>query len=581
MGDQQHSRGIRRFERDFFSPAAPFTFIGDGELGGKATGLAGALAPVARLDGSRFEGITVGIPHLVVVTTSLFDAFMQRNELWETALDDLPDERIANAFMRAELPIELGGDLRALVAEVHQPLAVRSSSLLEDAMGRPLAGVYATKMTPNNQPDVDSRFRKLVEAVKLVWASTFYRDARSYRRAIGAPDADERMAVVIQEVVGSRFGNRFYPHISGVGRSFNYYATGNAKPADGVGILALGLGKTIVDGEGGWAYSPAFPKAPPPYNSIGELLKSTQTGFWAVNMGPAPAYDPLAETEWMVKGTLAEAEADDTLRFVASTYDPQSNRITPSLFVKGPRLVNFAPVLSYGMAPVNEMLRELLRAGEESAGSGVEIELALVLDPRGGTPARCGFLQVRALAGGTDQVDVTEADLQAPGTLVVSEKVLGNGVDETIRDVVFVKRDGFEAGLTPTVARELAALNERLLAAGRRYLLIGFGRWGTSDPTGGVPVTWGQIAGAKVIVEASLPAMRQDMSQGSHFFHNLTSLGVTYFSVGEHDRPGIDWSWLESQPVASETSTLRHVELAAPAVVKVDGRTGRGTVRRG
>lgn len=579
MGDGAQGR-IRRFEREFFSPEAPFTFIGDGELGGKARGLSGALAPLAGLDGSRFEGIAVGIPHLVVVTTSLFDAFMERNELWETALDDLPDERVASAFMRAELPIELGGDLRALVQQVRQPLAVRSSSLLEDAMGRPLAGVYATKMTPNNQLDADARFRKLGEAIKLVWASTFFRDARSYRRAIGAPDRDEKMAVVIQEVVGSRFGDRFYPHISGVGRSFNYYATGNARPTDGVGILALGLGKAIVDGEPAWAYSPAYPKAPPPYNSIGELLKSTQTGFWAVNMGQVP-YDPLAEAEYLVRGSLADAEADGTLRFVASTFDPQSNRITPSLSVRGPRLVDFAPVLAYGVAPVNELLRELLSACEDAVGAGVEIELALVLDPRGGTPARCGFLQVRALAGGGERVDVTDEDLASPALVVASERVLGNGRPEGVRDVVFVKRQGFDAALTPTVARELAELNARLTRERRPYLLIGFGRWGTSDPTGGVPVGWGQIAGARVIVEASLPAMRQEMSQGSHFFHNLTSLGVVYFSVGEHDRPGIDWGWLESQPAAAETATLRHLELPAALVVKVDGRTGRGVVLRG
>ncbi|MGV8039028.1 MAG: PEP/pyruvate-binding domain-containing protein [Thermoanaerobaculaceae bacterium] len=580
MGDGAQGGGIRRFEREFFSAEAPFTFIGDGELGGKARGLAGALEPLAGLDGARFEGITVGVPHLVVVTTSLFDAFMERNELWETALDDLPDERIANAFMRAELPIELGGDLRALVQQVQQPLAVRSSSLLEDAMGRPLAGIYATKMTPNNQLDADSRFRKLGEAVKLVWASTFFRDARSYRQAIGAPDRDEKMAVVIQEVVGSRFGDRFYPHISGVGRSFNYYATGNAKPGEGVGILALGLGKTIVDGEAAWAYSPAYPKAPPPYNSIGDLLKSTQSGFWAVNMGQVP-YDPLAEAEYMVRASLADAETDDTLRFVASTFDPQSNRITPSLAVRGPRLVNFAPVLSYGVAPVNDMLRGLLRACEDAVGAGVEIELALVLDPRSGTPARCGFLQVRPLSGGGEQVDVSDADFGSPGLVVASERVLGNGRPEGVRDVVFVKREGFDAALTPAVARELAELNARLTREHRPYLLIGFGRWGTSDPTGGVPVSWGQIAGARVIVEASLPAMRQEMSQGSHFFHNLTSLGVVYFSVGEHDRPGIDWGWLESQPAAGETSTLRHLELAAPLAVKVDGRTGRGVVLRG
>ncbi len=580
MGDRAQGGGIRRFERDFFSAEAPFTYIGDGELGGKATGLAGALQPLARLDGSRFEGITVGIPHLVVVTTSLFDAFMQRNELWETALDDLPDERMANAFMRAELPIELGGDLRSLVQEVHQPLAVRSSSLLEDAMGRPLAGVYATKMTPNNQLDVDSRFRKLAEAVKLVWASTFFRDAKSYRagdRRAGCRRADGgghpgggRLAVRGPLLPAHRRGRPLVQLLR----------HGQREALRRGGNPGAGARQDDRRRRGRLGVLAGLPKAPPPYNSIGELLKSTQTGFWAVNMGPAPAYDPLTETEWMVKASLADAEADDTLRFVASTFDPQSNRITPSLSVRGPRLVNFAPVLSYGVAPVNEMLRELLRACEEAVGSGVEIELAVVLDPRGGTPARCGFLQVRALAGGTDQVDVPEEDLQAPGMLVASERVLGNGLDDDhpgrgvrqaggVRGRADPDRGAGAGGAQRAAARGRPAVPaDRLRPLGdlrpdrRRARHLGPDRRGQGhrrgQPAGDAP---GHEPGLPLLPQPHEPGRDLLLGRRARREHRLELARGAAGRVGDDD---------PAPPRA-----------AAPLSVRVDGRTGRGVVRRG
>lgn len=569
---------ITPFDRDFFNASLPFTYVGAGELGGKASGLATGAAIIAeRLDQGHFPGITVSIPHLTVLTTALFDTFMQRNDLHEYASEDLPDDRIAHAFLKAELPTELVGDLRALVAEVHQPLAIRSSSLLEDAKGRPLAGVYATKMTPNNQPDVDARFRKLVEGIKLVWASTYFREAKSYRASLGV--GDEKMAVIIQEIVGQRFGDRFYPHISGVGRSYNYYATGNARPEEGVGLLALGLGRTIVDGEPAWSFSPAYPKSPPPYNSIGDLLDTSQREFWAVTMASVP-YDPTLETEYMVHPGLHEAEADGTLRFVASTFDPQSNRIVPTLYAQGPRLVNFAPILSSGVIPLNDALKALLTACEDHLGAPVEIEYAVSLDPEHGAPARLGFLQVRALAVGVEHVDVAEDELAGADVLLATDRALGNGVVETIRDIVYVKRDAFEPLVTLAIARELGALNATLLREEARYLLLGFGRWGTSDPTGGIPVNWGQISGARAIVEATLPNMRQEMSQGSHFFHNLTSLGVQYFSVSGRPGQRVDWDWLDAQTASSETPHLRHIRLAAPLLLKLDGRSGRGVVRR-
>jgi hypothetical protein len=564
---------VARFERDFFDASAPFTAIGGGELGGKARGL-------AFIDGTlreRFRSceLPVGIPQLVVITTDFFDAFMESNQLYEAAASGLPDDRIAQRFLQGQLPSQLVGDLRALVAAVHTPLAVRSSSLLEDALERPFAGVYATKMTPNNQLDVDSRFRRLVEAVKLVWASTFFQDARSYLKTVRHTSADERMAVIIQQVVGVRHGDRFYPDVSGVARSYNFYPAGHASPEDGVASLALGLGKTIVDGEPCWTFSPAYPKAPPPYNSIGELLDATQREFWAVNMGRAP-YDPSAEAEYLVHRPLADAESDDTLRFVASTYDPQAQRITSGAGVKGPRLVNFAPLLSYGQLPFNDTVRRLLAVCEDALGRPVEIEFALTAgDPDG---ARLGFLQVRPLVVAHGEVTIEDAELERREVLVSSRHVLGNGQDGSVMDVVYINPDAFDPGHTPAIAQELGGINDALLREGRPFVLIGFGRWGTSDRWGGVPVAWGQVCGARAIVEASTPGLHAEPSQGSHFFHNLTAFSVLYFSLDAAESRRIDWAWLAKCPAVGETAHLRHVRAPVPLSIKVDGRTGRGVI---
>ncbi len=568
-----------RFDRRGAGESLGFSRLGDGELGGKASGLLRMRDVItSRFDGSAFEEFVVTLPPLVVVTTDHFVAFMRDNGLNPAALADLTDDRIAQAFQRAELPMELVGDLRALAQVVHTPLAVRSSSLLEDAREHPFAGVYGTKMTPNNQPDTDSRFRRLTEAIKLVYASTFFHAARSYRAAVGYKDGDERMAVILQEVVGRRYGDRFYPTVSGVARSYNFYASGNALPEQGVVELALGLGKTIVDGEAAWAYSPAYPRAPRPYNSIGELLKSTQTGYWAVNMGPGPGYDPIRETEYMVRPELADAEADGCLRFVASTFDPDSQRILPGIGRRGPRLLDFAPLLVHNLLPLNALVQALLAASAAELGGPVEIEFATTLDVPRGERAHFGFLQVRPMTVVDEEAEVGDDELASASALVASEHVLGNGCVGDIVDVVYLKPEAFTPQATVAIAAELEAINRDMLAAGRRYALIGFGRWGTTDPAGGVPCDWGQIAGARVIVETGLPGMAPELSQGSHFFHNLTSFRVLYFSVSQGTGRPVDWAWLARQPAVAETQFVRWVTLETPLTVKVDGRRGRGVI---
>jgi hypothetical protein len=577
-------RDVPRFDRSFFQSPEPITRIGDGELGGKAQGLVLIRELLtSKFDPARYPSIEVYVPKMVVLTTDLFDAFIARNNLQEIALSDMPDDRIARAFMQAEFPTEAVGDLRSLVQGVHTPLAVRSSSLLEDALLRPFAGVYETKMVPNNQPDSDSRFLRLVEAIKFVYASTYFKAAKSYIRATDKTSADEKMAVIIQEVVGERHNERFYPDASGVGRSYNFFAAKGVDPADGVVNLALGLGKTIVDGGVSWIYTPTRPKAPPPYGSAREMLRYTQLDFWAVNMGKPPAYDPITETEYLLKNDLAAADYDDTLRNIASTYDAQRDRLVPGTGAAGPRVLNFAPFLGHPDLPVNDLIRELLATGQQAVGEAVEIEFAMTFPRKGLAGTRFGFLQLRPMLVSEEEIVLSDDDMAAPDLLLASDRVMGNGEIKGIRDVVYVKPESFEAKHTPAIAAELEDLNRPLLEENRHYMLIGFGRWGSSDPWLGIPVNWGQIAGARVIIESTFAGMDVEPSQGAHFFQNIISFSVCYLCVRHGSETGgwrraVDWGWLDGQPAVAESEHVRHIRLTGDLRIKVDGRSGHGAV---
>ena len=569
------------FDRSFWDGKFCFTRIGTGALGGKASGLVFLKALLGQATGlAGYPNVEVNVPVMAVIATDCFDEFIERNRLRELAFDELSDDRIGHAFQRADLPVELLGDLRALSQQVKTPLAIRSSSLLEDALGRPFAGVYATKMIPNNQFDADTRFRRLAEAVKFVYASTFFREARDYIRTTGRQPTEEKMAVIIQEVVGLRHGDRFYPDVSGVGRSYNFYSIPPARPEDGVVNLALGLGKTIVDGGVTWTYSPAYPKKPPPFAGVNELLRGTQTEFWAVNMGKPPAYDPVSEVEYLSRAGMKDAEADEVLRFVASTYDPTRDRVVPGVGARGARILDFAPLLVLEYFPLNELVRTALHAAEDAMGAKVEIEFAATMEqPRGGAASlRLGFLQVRPMVVSEDVVEVTTADLADPAAVVASDRVMGNGIEEGIRDIVFVRPETFTAMRTPEIAQQLEIINRELIGEQRPYVLIGFGRWGSSHPSLGIPVDWSEVSGARTIVEATLPEMNVELSQGSHFFHNLSSFRASYFMVRHDGARPINWNWLNRQPVARETELVRHVRPAGPLSVRVDGRSARGVV---
>lgn len=565
------------FNRNYLDPETPLSCMGRGQVGGKAEGLASISNVIhSAIDPSRFPTIKIEIPSMAILCTDVFDAFMEHNHLHEIACSDLSDDRIAHAFQRADLPFEVLGDLRSIVEQVHTPLAVRSSSMLEDTKNEPFAGIYHTKMIPNNEIDQDIRFRQLVEAIKFVYASTFFRSARDYRKALGHQDCDEKMAIIIQKLVGKRLQKRYYPELSGVARSYNYYPLKPAKPEDGVVNLALGLGKTIVEGGISWVYSPAFPHAEPPFGSVENLLNGTQTDFWVVNMGEPPAYDPINEVEYLALENIVAAEEDGTLPYIASTYNALTGRLSIGTGVKGPRALTFAPLLLLGKLPFNDLMKDLLSVCEQALDTPVEIEFAMTFNPH-----RFGLVQVRAMAVPTDVVQVDLQELYGDNVLGASENVLGNGIIENIQDVVYVKPEGFELRHSKSVVPDLEYFNSRLLGADIPYALIVIGRLGTIDPWLGIPVQWGQVCGAKVIVETTLASVRVELSQGSHYFHNMINLGVKYFSMPFDRRYKIDWAWLEKQKIAEESQFVRHVKLSTPLKIRVDGRRSRGVIYKG
>jgi hypothetical protein len=576
---EKNVEGIVRFDRNFYHPENKATYIGQGSLGGKADGLVRIHKLLnEKFNRDKYPEFKVSVPILTILRTAVFDTFMKQNKLYSIAYGDDTDDRIALAFQHAKLPFGILGDLRGLIADVKSPLAIRSSSLLEDAQDEPFAGIYGTKMIPNNQTDTDTRFTKLVEAIKFVYASCFFKAAKDYMRATKHTIKEEKMAVIIQEIVGKRQDKLFYPDVSGVGRSYNYYAFGNADAKDGIVNLAIGLGKTIVDGGLSWSFSPALPKLDPPFDSINEMMKNTQTLFWAINMGKTSNYNPIKETEYLLENDLTVADKGKNLKYSASTLDNTSGRIIMGIGKNGPRILNFAPILRLNEPPLNDLLNDLMKLTEECYQAPVEIEFALNFSESG--IHQFGFLQARPMSVSLDKINIDDESFYDDNTLISSERVLGNGVNNTIKDIIYLKPEAFDSLHTQQIALEIDEINTKLLKQGRDYLLIGFGRWGTSDTSAGIPVKWGQIAGAKAIVEATLENVNFEQSQGSHFFHNVSGFKVFYFSINRINDKQIDWIWLNNQVCQQETDFLRHISLSNTLKIEVDGRSGRGIISK-
>jgi CheY-like chemotaxis protein len=572
---------IGEFNPATFRPAEAFFLqIGGGSLGGKARGLA-FIRHLLHQRGiaRRYANIHIGVPATLVLTTDIFDGFLRENHLLDLALHGDNDEEIVRRFLAAPLPIHLIDQLLALLEEVHYPLAVRSSSLLEDSQYQPFSGVYETFMLANQHPDIQLRLEQLMEAIKRVFASTFSQHAKAYVRATPYRLEEEKMAVLVQQVVGARHGNRFYPDFSGVVRSRNFYPHPPMRVEDGFAAVALGLGRTVVGGGKCLTFCPRYPQNLVQFSSVEDILANSQTEFWALELNhAAQPEDPTSDLREVSFG-LDAAEGDGTLPMVASTYSVDNHVISDGLSRPGRRIVSFAPILKHSLFPLAGILDQLMRLGENALGRPVEIEFAVRLPVRSDEPAQFGFLQLRPLVLSREGEEIRMEEVEPERLICRSAQVLGHGRLEDVRDIIVVDFHRFERARSVEVAQSVAHFNAKLSESGAPYLLIGVGRWGSNDSWLGIPVAWDQISGARVIVESGFRDLRVTPSQGSHFFQNLTAFQIGYFTVNPDDGEGfVDWDWLAAQPAVEEHGCVRQLRLASPLVVVMNGKTSQGMI---
>ena len=578
---EQSQTLVGDFNPDTFQPQDTyFLRIGDGSLGGKARGLAFArhlLHP--KHMPRRFSGVRICVPRTVVLATDAFDRFIADNELHDFAMRCPDEAEIVERFLAARLPLDIQEHLREFLSNVTFPLAVRSSSLLEDSQYQPFSGVYDTFMLGNHDPDLEVRIRLLHEAIKRVYASTFRQHSKSYVRATPYRLEEEKMAVLIQEVVGSTHGQRYYPDFSGVVRSRNFYPMEPQTPKDGFAAVALGMGRAVVGGGKCLTFSPRYPRHLVQFSSVEDILANSQTEFWALELTPRvhhedPA-DDLRETAFPIRA----AEADGTLHMVASTYSAENHAVYDGLSRPGTRIISFAPVLKHGLFPLPQILDQIMGIGEAAMGRPVEIEFAVKLAQQPGEQAELGFLQMRPLVMSREGEELHMTPVNPEQLICQSVKVLGHGRVSDLRDVIVVDFHRFERVRSQDVAQSVSQFNAKLAASGSPYILIGVGRWGSNEPWLGIPVSWDEISGARVIVESGFKDFRVTPSQGSHFFQNLTAFRIGYFTVNPDAGEGfVDWEWLAQRSGVEDHGCVRLLHFDEPISVLMDSKSGRGMI---
>ena len=566
------------YQKDRFDEYSNFARIGDGSLGGKGRGLAFIGAMVKRYPKLESDNFAVNIPKTVVICTDIFDEFMETNELYPVALGDADDETILRYFLRASLPSRLIEDLMAFFDVVKSPIAVRSSSLLEDSHYQPFAGIYSTYMVPKIEEKYDM-LRTVSDAIKAVYASVFYKDSKAYMTATSNLIDQEKMAIVLQEVVGSRYNDHFYPTMSGVARSLNFYPIGNEKAEDGIANIALGLGKYSVDGGQTLRFSPRHPHSILQMSTMDFALRETQTRFYALdlkNMAEAFSVDDAFN---LVKLGLKDADAEGSLKYIVSTYDPYDQIIRDGYYPGGRKILSFVNILQHDVFPLADTLDQILRIGQQEMGRPVEIEFAVNMDPSDHTRATFYLLQIRPIVDNKEIMDEDLSLVKNEETILSSTSVLGHGIVGDVQDIIYVKTGAFNSSNNQLIAYEIEKMNRSFTDQEKGYVLVGPGRWGSSDSWLGIPVKWPHISNARVIVECGLENYRVDPSQGTHFFQNLTSFGVGYFTVNPFKGDGwFDEAFLNAQPAVEETEYLRHVHFDAPITIKMDGKKSLGVV---
>ncbi len=567
------------FHRDRYDAYSQFARIGEGSLGGKGRGLAFLDNIIKRrTDLNDYPNVHVMIPKTVVLCTDIFDQFMENNGLYEVALSDMPDEEILQYFLHARLPENLADDLMSFSDVVHAPLAIRSSSLLEDSHYQPFAGIYSTYMIPFVE-DKYVRLEMLSNAIKSVYASVFYRASKDYMVATSNVIDQEKMAIILQEVVGQDYPSGFYPAISGVARSINYYPIGDEKAEDGVVQLALGLGKYIVDGGLSLRVCPAHPDKILQMSEMEIALRETQTKFYALEpLNTSNVQFQVNDAFNLKTVTVRDAENDGSLQWIVSTFDPYDQCIYDGFYEgKNRKIISFAGVLQHGVIPLPELLQKVLRYGQEEMARPVEIELAVDLHPdkRG----ELYLLQIRPMVDNTLQLDEDIRLIPDEDCLIRSHNAIGHGIITDVQDIVYIKTENFSAANNQLIADEVEHINRGFLQRGDHYVLVGPGRWGSSDPWLGIPVKWPHISAAKVIVEAGLQSFHVEPSQGTHFFQNLTSFGVGYFTVNDFLGDGIyKQALLGAMPAVEESEHVRHVRFSQPLTIKMDGIKKEGVI---
>ena len=569
------------FKKDRFDHYSNFARIGQGSLGGKGRGLAFIDSIIKKNPiCDNFEGVTISIPRTVVLCTDIFDEFMSSNDLYPIALSDAPDEKILHAFLQARLPERLIEDFFALFEVVDKPLAIRSSSLLEDSHYQPFAGIYSTYMIPHVE-DKYEMLRMLSDAIKGVYASVFYADSKAYMTATSNVIDQEKMAVIIQEVVGMSYNDYYFPSFSGVGRSLNYYPINDELPEDGVAEIAVGLGKYIVDGGLSLRFSPRHADKVLQTSTLDLALRDTQTRFYALDMRTINKEFNVDDGFNISKVKIQDFASTGALKYMVSTFDYTDQMLRDNEYGDGRRVVTFANVLQHNVYPLSKCVDLMLTKGQEEVCRPIEIEFAGVIDESGNLKGRIYWLQIRPIIDRKDLVDDSVLNIPDDEVLLKSNTALGHGNIDNIKTIVYVRPENFSSSKNSLIAREIEKLNREFVKNNENYILIGPGRWGSSDTALGIPVKWPNISAARLIVESSLSNYRIEPSQGTHFFQNLTSFGVGYFTINPSSSDGIyDVDYLNSLPAAYESDDVRIVRFEKPLLIGINGMKGVGVVAK-
>ncbi|MCK4569143.1 MAG: hypothetical protein KAT76_02575, partial [Bacteroidales bacterium] len=570
--NEQDKGKIIPFEKAAISDESNIVALSEGSLGGKGRGIAFINTLIYNLDFSQhIPHIHIKAPKTLMIGTEEFEYFMDRNGLKDLILSEKNYTKIKKAFLKAPLTETMAKRLKLVLGDIRKPIAVRSSGLFEDSLIQPFAGIFETYILPNNHSDPKIRLQQLMDAIKLVYASVYSETARAYVEAINYKIDEEKMAVVLQEVVGNQYGSYFYPHISGVAQSYNYYPVSHMKPEEGFAIAAVGLGKYVVEGEKAYRFSPQYPEID--INSSKDQYLNSQVKFFAVDMDKTQPNLLEGDTAGLARLDIAESEKHGTLKHCASVYNLDNNQIIPGLTHNGPRIVNFANILKYNYIPLSKTIEVVLDIVKEAMGSPVEIEFAVDLNKDNSGAASFYLLQIKPLLGHASDYNVSLDKIKKDSIIMYSEKGMGNGIIEDIEDVIYIEPAAFDKAKTVEIAKEVDSLNAEMIAQKRKYILIGPGRWGTRDRWIGIPVTWPQISNAGVIIETSLEDFPLDASSGSHFFHNVTSMNVGYFTVQpELSKSYIKYDMLEAQKLIKKTKYIKHIRFKKPLKIRMDGK---------